>query len=368
MTLEHTLNSIDWNFSNNLSQEDIHSIHPYPAKFISDVPKYLINSLKIKENTYILDPFCGCGVTLVEAQNKKIPSIGIDLNPIACLISYVKTQKIPDSFLIASQDCIRNAKRLEKIHIPNIPNLNHWYKKDIQIAISSLIYNINKISDLNMSNYLKLALSSILVRVSNQESDTRYAAIEKNYKYEDVFKLFFKSCEKICRFCLNRDTSTEAIIINKNILDITRKDFNKKVGLVITSPPYPNAYEYWLYHKYRMWWLGFDPIAVKEKEIGARAHYFKKNHHTKEDFKNNMIYLFNLLSKIMVKNSYACFIIGRSIIHGMEVDNSVILAESAKINGYKLKYKIKRNIKKSRKSFNLSYGKICDEDIMIFKK
>ena len=46
-------------------------------------------------------------------------------------------------------------------------------------------------------------------------------------------------------------------------------DIPRRVGLVITSPPYPNAYEYWLYHKYRMYWLGLDPIAVKKQEIGA---------------------------------------------------------------------------------------------------
>ena len=43
----------------------------------------------------------------------------------------------------------------------------------------------------------------------------------------------------------------------------------------MTSPPYPNAYEYWLYHKYRMYWLGMDPIAVRQQEIGARPHYFR---------------------------------------------------------------------------------------------
>jgi site-specific DNA-methyltransferase (cytosine-N4-specific) len=30
-----------------------------------------------------------------------------------------------------------------------------------------------------------------------------------------------------------------------------------------------------LYHKYRMYWLGMDPIAVREHEIGARPHYFR---------------------------------------------------------------------------------------------
>jgi site-specific DNA-methyltransferase (cytosine-N4-specific) len=85
-----------------------------------------------------------------------------------------------------------------------------------------------------------------------------------------------------------------ARIIEADTLAITEQDIAANVGLVITSPPYPNAYEYWLYHKYRMWWLGFDPLAVKEKEIGARAHFFKKNHHTAELFVEQMRTTFKL--------------------------------------------------------------------------
>ena len=57
-------------------------------------------------------------------------------------------------------------------------------------------------------------------------------------------------------------------------------------GRLVTSPPYPNAYEYWLYHKYRMYWLGFDPIPIRENEIGARPHYFKTNHQDETDENN----------------------------------------------------------------------------------
>ena len=62
-------------------------------------------------------------------------------------------------------------------------------------------------------------------------------------------------------------------VLEADTLAVKATAIGQPVSLVITSPPYPNAYEYWLYHKYRMWWLGFlDPIAVKEREIGARAH------------------------------------------------------------------------------------------------
>ena len=66
-------------------------------------------------------------------------------------------------------------------------------------------------------------------------------------------------------------------VLAKDILAVRHDELPYKFGLVITSPPYPNAYEYWLYHKYRMYWLGEDPLAVRRAEIGARPHYFRRN-------------------------------------------------------------------------------------------
>src|ERR1700752_3595814 len=93
-----TLNKVNWNFDE-VPNSALHSIHPYPAKFIPNIPRALINSLPIPEGSIILDPFCGSGVTLTEAQDAGIESLGVDLNPIACLLSRVKTNPLPSGFL-----------------------------------------------------------------------------------------------------------------------------------------------------------------------------------------------------------------------------------------------------------------------------
>ena len=41
-----------------------------------------------------------------------------------------------------------------------------------------------------VKNFLKVGLSSIIVQVSNQESETRYAATDKNIKQLETFYLF----------------------------------------------------------------------------------------------------------------------------------------------------------------------------------
>ncbi|NDK54782.1 site-specific DNA-methyltransferase [Pontibacter sp. BT213] len=362
------LRNINWNFQDSIS-DTIHSIHPYPAKFISDIPRAVLRALPIPKDTIVLDPFCGSGVTLVEAQRAGIESVGVDLNPIACLLSRVKVNILDRGFLKSAESVISNCLAYEgAIEIPLIPNLDHWFRGDVQEAITLIIREINSIENHNIQDALRFCLSSIIVKVSNQESDTRYAAIEKNYRKADVFDLFSKAAKKLAKVKNESRSIVASSILNKSSLTLNANDFNKKIGLVITSPPYPNAYEYWLYHKYRMWWLGYDPIDVKEQEIGARAHYFKKNHQTEHDFIRQMNELFSSLQENMIDGGYAVFVIGRSKIHGRIIENHKIVKEAGENNGFEEVLTTTRVIKASRKSFNLSHARIKEEYIVVLKK
>lgn len=362
------LSDIDWAFTDSKS-ESIHSLHPYPAKFISDIPRALINNLPIPKNTLILDPFCGSGVTLLEAQKAGINSLGVDLNPIACLLSRVKTQPLPSNFLSTAESIFKKCNSYKgHISIPNIPNLDHWFKKDVQKGLAILLKHVNTQPEGSISDALKFCVSSIIVKVSNQDSDTRYAAIENTWGKEDVFALFLQVAQKLQKAKDSFLYSTTSSVLNKNSLLLKKTDLPQKIGLVITSPPYPNAYEYWLYHKYRMWWLGYDPINVKDQEIGARAHYFKKNHQTEFDFIDQMDGLFTFLSAGCANDAFICFVIGRSKIHGRIIENENIIAEIGEKKGLKHVTTIERTIKSSRKSFNLSHARIKEEFIVILQK
>ncbi|MCL2216103.1 MAG: site-specific DNA-methyltransferase [Defluviitaleaceae bacterium] len=363
------LNKIDWNFSD-APQESPSKLHPYPARFIECIPRTLIQVLGVPKDSVIFDPFCGSGTTLFEAQCLGYDSIGVDLNPIACLLSKVKTRNLPFSFvqayLMVHTKAVSAYRRNQCV--PVIPNLDHWFKKDVQIAISTIISEIATQEDEDTKEALQLALSSIIVRVSNQDSDTRYASVEKCITAEDVYNHFLNACEKMIQNKPEISTGATATIINKDILSITKSDIGTNIGLVITSPPYPNAYEYWLYHKYRMWWLGFDPIKVRSSEIGARPHYQKKNGQTEVDFSLQMNKLFTLFDTCVLKGGHICIVIGRSIIKGRVIDNAGIISNLANEHGYSKVANIERNISATRKSFNPRYGKINSENILVFRK
>src|SRR5690606_28475459 len=79
------LRSIDWDFAGAKTNYLTHGMHPYPAKFIPQIPNALIQELSSVGDT-VGDIFCGSGTTLVEALTLKRNAVGIDANPLACLI------------------------------------------------------------------------------------------------------------------------------------------------------------------------------------------------------------------------------------------------------------------------------------------
>lgn len=362
-SLFQQLSTVDWSFENR-KPRGLDAVHPYPAKFVPELPGSILDALP-RPNGVVLDPFCGSGTTLVEAQTRGFAAAGIDLNPIACLISRVKTSPLPDG-LDSSVEKVLAAAQKERRDVPgSIPNIDHWFAKFIQHELASLTHAISTAAA-SHQDILRLALSSIVVRVSNQESDTRYAAIKKNLAPGAVFTAFKTTATRLIALLKSREPASATVeVVNNDTLALDWGRFGK-LGAVITSPPYPNAYEYWLYHKYRMYWLGFDPLLVKDKEIGARAHFFKKNHHTAETFVEQMKVAFQLIAQHLDSNGYAAFVVGRSKIHGQIIDNALILENVARDFGFRTEYKVEREILSSRKSFNLSHANIKTETLLIF--
>jgi len=66
----------------------VHRLHPYKGKFIPQLVEYFIDGhtdnfkkdIYFKAGDIILDPFCGSGTTLVQANEMGIHSIGIDIS------------------------------------------------------------------------------------------------------------------------------------------------------------------------------------------------------------------------------------------------------------------------------------------------
>ena len=80
----------DWTFRDISTQKYTHGIHLYPARMHPEIARRII--LKHGDsNGIVLDPFMGSGGVLLESVLCGRDAIGLDINPLAVLISKVKT-------------------------------------------------------------------------------------------------------------------------------------------------------------------------------------------------------------------------------------------------------------------------------------
>ena len=364
---------MDWTFEKAKTNVGLHSIHPYPARFVPHIPRHLIHLFQPVANGPVLDPFCGSGTTLVESQVQGVLSVGIDVNPIAALISRVKTNPPRHEISSVATRLASKAEASRDGTTPFIPRLAHWFSPGAILALAKLTRVLSDVSESRLHDALRVALSRIIVRVSRQDSDTRYAAVDRSVDEADVYRLFVESARILDDVFMTEHSNmfrrwTSSQVIAKDVLTVEPHELPHQFGLVITSPPYPNAYEYWLYHKYRMYWLGEDPVEVRTAEIGARPHYFRRNPETPDSFRRQMSHCFGLFRQVTLPHALVCMIIGRSIIRGKVIDNAELLRSAADEQGFLHLASAARRIPTTRKAFNPTHGTISEETLLVFRR
>lgn len=100
-------NEINWHLSfENLTESEttkhIHRLHPYKGKFIPQLVEYFLDDKTdqfktqtfFKKNDIILDPFCGSGTTIVQANELGMHAIGVDISSFNCMIGRVKMSEV----------------------------------------------------------------------------------------------------------------------------------------------------------------------------------------------------------------------------------------------------------------------------------
>lgn len=364
VSLAGSFGAADWSFATEPRTEG--QFHPYPARYIPALPRQIMDLVGIADGL-VLDPFCGSGTTLAEARRRGLGSIGVDINPVACLISRVRTtpwqshdEQDVDHHLAGLRAAAREALALGE-EFADIPRVDHWFPDYAQVALSGAIRYVRSIPVTDpWHDRVAAAVSAATVRVSRQDSDTRYAAIDKAGDQESVAAALERSLRKTVSWLRNNnafnggDVTTQVLM--RDARDLAPVP-TEAVSLACFSPPYPNAYEYWLYHKYRMYWLGFDAVDVRQKEIGARPFYSKKNGLTEVDFANQMAEVFTGLRRVVRSSGHVAVVVGDSVIGGRPVDNGTLLCDVATSTGFSVVYAGSRGIATGKSSFNRAHSR-----------
>jgi len=336
------------------------------------------------------DIFCGSGTTLVEALTLKRHAVGIDANPLACLIARSKTTFLSNSDVAELRLLADRGRALgDSIHSssaaasgfpsedftspawrPTFAKLTFWFEEYVIEELAEALAWCRALPSEAARDIALTSLSAIIVAVSRQDSDTRYVRREKNIARGETMRRFGRSLEQATHAAAEFTDIAEPRfarhIIEASLLD---EPTIPALDLVVCSPPYPNAYSYHLYHQTRMIWLGMDQPKFKKEEIGSHRKYSSpgKNSATAETFRSEFERIFQWLALNLKPDGHACFVVGNSILKGQRHNNADILSEAARVAGFRETMRISRTMQSTKKAFNPVIGKIKEEQILVLQ-
>jgi DNA modification methylase len=257
-----------------------HGFHSYPARFHPALVRRLLDG--ISPGATVLDPFCGSGTTLVEAALAGARGFGVDINPLAVELSRLKATPLAEPLrrlLVAEAQRISSAALARvKARARTRTSGNQYddprhYQPHIFRELVGLREELDG-ADASVRPILLLVLSSIIVKVSKQPSDTAAGEVERSIGKGMPSRLFARRAEE-----LERQLATFASRVPPGTPppDVRSGDARRlshlqprSIDLVITSPPYLGTYDYAAQHARRFGWLGLDARAMETAEIGAR--------------------------------------------------------------------------------------------------
>lgn len=146
-----------------------HSIYPYPARLLRQIPRFLLHCNQlVKSGDIVLDPFCGSGTVLVEARAAQLTGWGIDINPFARLLSVVKTTPLDcDQAHQAAADILVRAQRFRAGLVPDVVNVDFWYSPKVKKALGRISRAvIESALPAELQRYLLVALALTAERCS----------------------------------------------------------------------------------------------------------------------------------------------------------------------------------------------------------
>ncbi|MBT4326345.1 MAG: hypothetical protein HOD60_05475 [Candidatus Nitrosopelagicus sp.] len=382
-SIKKEISQLDWNFTNAKTTYFTHDIHPYSAKFIPQIANNLIKIIS-NENDVVLDPFCGSGTTALECLLEKRNSVNTDLNPLSKIIGVAKTSKVNtkikkelDSIILEIKNQIDKPTTKPQLYdlFPNIPNMSKWFHQNTITELSFLRNKIISIDTTVGKCIFQTILSKTVNQVSNQQEETRYAATEKEIPVNYTYKLFLRNFKKIWSKIEETNSHMDnhnahfqtvdlRVPISKNSLSLIQKN---SIDAVITSPPYPNATDYHLYHRFRLFWLGYDPRDLAKNEIGSHLRHQKEGTGFIDYMKEMELCMKNIYLALK-HGKYAAFVIGDGIFNKQVFRSAEELSKIGEKVGFKKIMIQERNIHQTRRSFLKPGRRAKLEKILILQK
>lgn len=372
-----------------------HGWYPFVEGFSEEFINGILEEVNFKE-VYCLEPFSGSGTTPLTLQNKNMTCYSYEVSPFMFMLSRVKlrTDYTNNGFfqaLACLEKSIKEAYKHESglLKPPAMSSMvdngkrQKWlFHDEAMLGILDIKYAISTLNDKKYKDLFKIALSSILLEVSNVYRNGKTVSYKKDWENiyisrKMVHELLYKQLnERFLPDIISLQTSKRISgRLFTNYKNCSHGDVRLKINecpndffnLVITSPPYLNSRDYTDTYMVELWALDFVKSyeSVKKlRESTIRSHVqVKWNSETileiaelrtaynnilehKNEFWNGSIPdmisgyfadMDTLFSKIylkMVKGGKIYFNVANSAYYGVHIPTDIIISQIAERNGF----------------------------------
>lgn len=326
-----------------------HGFHAYPARMHPETARRAIRSFAPLR---VFDPFVGSGTTALEALWAGVSFAGRDISRVAVEIAWTRTRNLPSFRSHALQKAgHRAARRAEELKDREF-EMPPWAKAErewywiphLLREVCALKLRVDEEEDEELRRLLRCVLSSLVVKLSMQESDG-------NPQKGKRFKAWPPG--QGCR--LFRDKATE---LSKDLRDLS-VDLHRRglpyvapdlavadarhaavpgasFDLVLTSPPYAGTYDYAYQHARRYPLFDDDGSLVARCEIGARRRVMNRPEGLRE-YRQDMAAAMERVFAALAPGGRLLMLIGDGTAGGKPVWARTLIAGLAEALGGKLK-------------------------------
>lgn len=376
----------EWEFRGKNTKTYTHGFHTYPAMFIPQVARKLLLEFSQPGDT-VADIFCGSGTTLVEAMMLKRNAIGIELNPLACLITRAKTTPIdPERLIQAYQQItdhyIQNPNR--PISFPETSNIDYWFSPEAISQLNALKQAILKLENQALIDFFFVAFSEIVRKISFTKNGEFKLVRDKNKVANgvdlDTFSAFSEVAQNniVAMQSFYIDSSRDVnvrIIHGDSTQDLDLPD--ESVDFILTSPPYGDSRStvaYGQFSRLSAQWLDMLPQNKKDidrdllggnkngdlnaavimnsdllkQSVQLIAEQDEQRAREVASFYQDLQCTFERASRLLKRDKYLIVVIGNRTVKGINLKTDLIIADLCHYLGFTTHGILYRNIPNKR--------------------
>lgn len=365
-------------------------MHPFPARMAPGIALQVI--AEAKKPLRILDPMMGSGTVVALARAKGHKAIGVDIDPLAFLISKTWTTATDaEAARSKAREVLMRARKIfyslpQKEAYPSGADpetrrfIAYWFDGYARRQLAALSVAIDGVRNKRTRNILLCALSRLIITKKSGVSlamDLSHSRPHKVFSRAPIkpFKKFLAAVDRVVDNCLSRNEprrgpAPRLYLGDARALPVQRSS----VDLVLTSPPYLNAIDYIRCSKFSLVWMGYripdlrllraesvgsearDVASERDKEIRViiaklklRSTLPARDRSSVAHYIDDMRSAMSETARVLVPGGSAVYVIGENTIRGTYIRNAKILIAIAKLCGLKFEKQHTRSLPANRR-------------------